>query len=258
MTKKEANSLGYVEVENCQNAINHLKQRVELGKFIYANLKERDFIFSLASAKLNSVMSRLRILFYEILIVSLIRLPLLVCVIILSLETVFLYYYVYGGCRHRYPRQWLVYISTLNTSFLNMIILLNMMYSIVSGSPAPLSVQSLLILVIIVIIIFEFIILVLRILSQIFTFLYLIYKRFRGKDGENDNSKMFIKKWVRGERLTEYMKNVESKESKNSVKKVLMNNYKSNKCFKLNRRNKYVGSSVNLFKKFKMMKLHEM
>lgn len=165
LNKKDAKKLGYVEIVNCENAIAHLKQKVEIGNFIYANLKLKDSIYSLTSAKLNSVMSRIRIIFYQVIIVSMIRLPILVCMSIMSLEVVFLYFYVWVGFRHQYPREWLIYISTLNTSFLNMLILLNMMFCIIVGTPAPLFVQSMLIVVIVIIIVLELILLVLRILS---------------------------------------------------------------------------------------------
>lgn len=164
MTKKEAKRLGYVKVVDCSNAIRHLKQKVELGQFIYSNLKAKDFIYALLTVKINSVMSRLRIVVYQIMIVSLVRLPILVCLLIVIMEIIFLYFYIYGGCRHKYALDWLVYVSVLNTSSVNLILLSTKVYSLFIGAPVHIGVQTILIMVISIIILIEFIVLVLRIL----------------------------------------------------------------------------------------------
>lgn len=212
MDQEKAMKLGYFRILNCQNAINHLKQKVELGNFIYSNLKKKDSIYSLTSARLSSVASRLRIILYQIMIVSLARLPFLVCFLIMSLEVIFLFFYILEGFRHRHPREWLTYFSKLNTSFLNLIILINIMFCIVMGRPTPLPVQSLLIMIILLIIVFEFFILILRILSKIFGFIFLVYNRFGGSRNKikdsSSSTKMFTQKWVKGSRLTGFLNQI--------------------------------------------------
>lgn len=63
--------MGYEEKIDCSFAIDSIKQDVVLGNFIYSNLKEVDHIFTRTILRFTSVLYRLRLIVYQIMIVSL-------------------------------------------------------------------------------------------------------------------------------------------------------------------------------------------
>lgn len=150
--------------------------------------------------------------FYQIMIGSLTELPLLVSISITVLELIFLSYHLLVVSKYRYPKEWMIFYSILNTSCLNLVILSIIDYSIIMNSPPSEYVQINIIIIIIISITVQSLIMVVRIVLMIVHIVRKLWSRYKNKKNDDPSESFYFKYfWIPSPRLSYYIMNLPHK-----------------------------------------------
>ena len=116
-TKDEAETLGYVESINYENAISKIEWNQPFIVFSIGNVKKSKYdLQNYLSIRLDTPLMRLRLMVYNVILVSCSTFPLLTSLLCFIIELLYIVFVIYSICRFRYQKNWLIIISRFNIS----------------------------------------------------------------------------------------------------------------------------------------------
>ena len=117
LSHEEATSMGYQKSINHQNAIDRIRFNEPLIGFTISNTrKDRPSYLNSLEIRIENPLLRLRIFFYNILLISLTHMPVFLSSIIIVCELIFVIYIAYTVCKYRYLENWFFIGSRINVS----------------------------------------------------------------------------------------------------------------------------------------------
>ena len=114
---QEAEVIGYVQEINFEHAISKIEWNQPYIAFSISNVKKSKYDFqNYLTIRLDGPLVRLKLVLYNVILVSCSTIPILAAILILSAEFLNLIFVVFAIIYYRYHKNWLLIISRVNVS----------------------------------------------------------------------------------------------------------------------------------------------